>query len=64
MRLFDRRHRWGEPVRNGVYLSRTCLSCGRRDVTETMIPDLVVSELLRAMVTPNPWRGFLREWSA
>ena len=60
MSVFDRRHRWGEPERKGILLSRTCRVCGLTNTIETLVPDAFIEALLRIATKPNPYRTMFR----
>jgi len=58
--VFDRRHKWGEVVREGIYITRTCRVCGRTDRYETLIPDAFIEPVTGPLTTPNPYRDLFR----
>jgi len=58
--IFDRRHRWGEVVREGVYISRTCRVCGRTDRYETLVPDAFIDAMIRQSLQRNIYRELFR----
>lgn len=56
MTVFDGRHRWGPPDRNGSLITRTCRVCGLKNSAETLLPDSVIETLIEAIRRPNPYR--------
>ena len=63
----DGRHRWGDPVRDGIMLVYTCRACGWVVSFETLIPDAMVAAILRAQGAilraqgkDNPYRDLFR----
>jgi hypothetical protein len=55
-RLFDARHRWGDPVYQGARFSRTCQVCGRVDTAETLVPQGFIDLAIESLNKPNPYR--------
>jgi hypothetical protein len=55
----DRRHRWGEPVREGARAIHTCASCGKVVTFELLIPDAVADAILAQLSRPNLYRSIV-----